>query len=62
MRKATRSAAIFAANGLALFDVEELPTHGGSLRVYARRADGGDQAAGDRVEALLERERAAGAI
>jgi 2-polyprenyl-3-methyl-5-hydroxy-6-metoxy-1,4-benzoquinol methylase len=29
---------IFAAQGLTLFDVEELPTHGGSLRVYARHA------------------------
>ena len=27
---------IFAAHGLVLFDVEELPTHGGSLRIYAR--------------------------
>ena len=32
---------IFAANGLAVFDVEELPTHGGSLRVFAQRAAGG---------------------
>jgi SAM-dependent methyltransferase len=30
---------IFAANGLAVFDVQELPTHGGSLRVFAARAD-----------------------
>ena len=30
---------IFRANGLAVFDVEELPTHGGSLRVFAQRAD-----------------------
>ena len=30
---------IYAAHGLAIFDVEELPTHGGSLRVYAARAD-----------------------
>ena len=30
---------IFAAHGLTLFDVEELPTHGGSLRIYARHAD-----------------------
>ena len=29
---------IFAAHGLVLFDVEELPTHGGSLRIYARHA------------------------
>ena len=27
---------IFAAHGLTIFDVEELPTHGGSLRIYAR--------------------------
>ena len=32
---------IFAANGLQVFDVEELPTHGGSLRVFAQRSDSG---------------------
>lgn len=31
---------IFAANGLRVFDVEELPTHGGSLRIYAEHSDG----------------------
>ena len=30
---------IFAAHGLTLFDVEKLPTHGGSLRIYARHSD-----------------------
>lgn len=30
---------IFAAHGLTLFDVEELPTHGGSLRIYGKHAD-----------------------
>ena len=30
---------VFAAHGLTLFDVEELPTHGGSLRIYARHAE-----------------------
>ncbi len=30
---------VFAHHGLALFDVEELPTHGGSLRIYARHAE-----------------------
>ncbi len=30
---------VFEANGLAVFDVEELSTHGGSLRVYAQRRD-----------------------
>ena len=28
--------AIFASQGLEMFDVEEIPTHGGSLRIYAR--------------------------
>lgn len=31
---------IFESNGLMVFDVEELPTHGGSLRVFAQRDDG----------------------
>jgi hypothetical protein len=31
--------AVFAAHGLRLFDVEEIPTHGGSLRIYACHAD-----------------------
>ena len=38
---------IFAHHGLTLFDVEELPTHGGSLRIYARHAED-DGAAGRR--------------
>jgi hypothetical protein len=51
---------VFAANGLKVFDVEELPTHGGSLRVYAQRADTGRHAISPAVDALLARERAAG--
>ena len=53
---------VFAAHGLDLFDVEELPTHGGSLRIYARRARPGAAPApgAARVEELLDRERAAG--
>jgi SAM-dependent methyltransferase len=51
---------IFASCGLQLFDVQELPTHGGSLRVYAQRADTGVRPASAAVRALLERERAAG--
>ncbi len=47
---------IFAANGLAVFDVETLPTHGGSLRVYAQRADGGPHPRTDAVDAMLARE------
>jgi len=52
---------IFAGHGLELFDVEELPTHGGSLRLYARHAGGGDgQPPSPRVEELAAREAAAG--
>jgi SAM-dependent methyltransferase len=46
---------IFAAHGLSLFDVEELSTHGGSLRLYGRRSDGAARAEGAglaRVRAL----------
>lgn len=56
----TAVARIFEANGLAVFDVEELPTHGGSLRVYAQRADTGDQPTSPRVAELMAREAAAG--
>lgn len=51
---------IFAANGLSVFDVEELDTHGGSLRVFAQRADTAAHAVSPRVDALLAQERAAG--
>lgn len=51
---------IFAANGLVVFDVEEHPTHGGSLRVFAQRQDTGGHAICDAVAALLAREKAAG--
>jgi SAM-dependent methyltransferase len=51
---------IFAAHGLTLFDVEELWTHGGSLRIYARHAEDTSRPTGPRVAALLTREKAAG--
>ena len=51
---------IFAAHGLTLFDVEELPTHGGSLRVYARHAADDSPTVSERVTRLRARERAAG--
>lgn len=53
---------IFEGNGLTIFDVEELPTHGGSLRVFAQRADSGTRAVGDRVGELLQRELVAGML
>jgi SAM-dependent methyltransferase len=51
---------IFKANGLDVFDVEEIPTHGGSLRVYAQRSDTGKQAIQTRVIELLAREEVLG--
>jgi SAM-dependent methyltransferase len=51
---------IFEKNGLAVFDVEELSTHGGSLRVYAQRRDAGIREASASVTKLLAREIAAG--
>ena len=49
-----------AAHKLTLFDVEELPTHGGSLRVFARHAEGTPRWISDRVTELKRREGAAG--
>ncbi len=51
---------IFTAHDLTLFDVDELPTHGGSLRIYARHADDSTKPVGERVVALREREVKAG--
>ena len=51
---------IFAAHGLALFDVEEIPTHGGSLRIYGCHADGSPHAIGQRVHELRKREEKMG--
>jgi hypothetical protein len=49
---------VFAHHGLELFDVDELPTHGGSLRIYAQHP--GRRPVHARVGALLETERRAG--
>lgn len=50
---------IFAANGLSVFDVQRLPTHGGSLRVFSQPA-GGPHAVTSAVTALLQAEQIAG--
>lgn len=52
--------AVFRANGLIVFDVEALPTHGGSLRVFAQRSDAGSRPVGDAVGRLLAEEERAG--
>jgi len=51
---------ILANFGLTVFDVEELPTHGGSLRVYARHAEDGSHPVTESVGELAEREQRAG--
>ncbi|ETX01859.1 MAG: SAM-dependent methyltransferase [Candidatus Entotheonella factor] len=51
---------IFAAHGLTIFDVEELPTHGGSLRIFARHAAHTSLPIQPQVRALKAREIAAG--
>jgi 2-polyprenyl-3-methyl-5-hydroxy-6-metoxy-1,4-benzoquinol methylase len=51
---------IFAHHGLRLFDVEELPTHGGSLRIYACHADDAGRPSMPSVTALRARELARG--
>jgi 2-polyprenyl-3-methyl-5-hydroxy-6-metoxy-1,4-benzoquinol methylase len=51
---------IFAAHQLELFDVEELPTHGGSLRIYARHTADQSEGKSERVLELKDRELQAG--
>jgi len=51
---------VFAGHGLRLFDVEELPTHGGSLRVYACHDQDVSKPIGSRARELKSREEAAG--
>jgi hypothetical protein len=51
---------IFGAHGLPIFDVEELPSHGGSLRIYAAHAEDPGKRPSDRLLELRARERAAG--
>ena len=51
---------IFTAHGLTIFDVEELPTHGGSLRIYARHTEDSSKGIDERVNVLRDREATAG--
>jgi SAM-dependent methyltransferase len=51
---------VFAAHGLRLFDVEELPTHGGSLRIYGCHAGDRGKSLSERAAELGERERSRG--
>jgi hypothetical protein len=51
---------VFAAHGLTIFDVEELPSHGGSLRIYARHTADTSRPVEAAVTELIERERNVG--
>jgi SAM-dependent methyltransferase len=51
---------IFAKNGLSVFDVEKLGTHGGSLRVFAQRSDTGVHHVSSKVDELVTEENNAG--
>jgi hypothetical protein len=51
---------IFAKHGLTLFDVDEVPLHGGSIRIYARHAANNSKPVDPRVAAMKSRENAAG--
>ncbi|MEE9437169.1 MAG: class I SAM-dependent methyltransferase [Candidatus Adiutricales bacterium] len=51
---------IFEHHGLAIFDVEELPTHGGSLRIYARHVEDSSKPVTKAVSNLMDRENSQG--
>jgi SAM-dependent methyltransferase len=51
---------VFSKHGLTLFDVDELPTHGGSLRIYARHAADASKPVSGNIMKLLGKEIAAG--
>lgn len=51
---------IFAHHGITLFDVEELSTHGGSLRIYGKHSDDNSKKVTENVAKLINREIALG--
>ena len=53
---------LFNAHHLGIFDVDELPTHGGSLRIYAKHQADKKNPASPRVAALLDKEKQAGLL
>ncbi|MGC3944920.1 MAG: class I SAM-dependent methyltransferase [Chryseolinea sp.] len=53
---------VFAAHGLELFDVEEQPTHGGSLRIFAKHVSDASKAVTSNVAWMLKKEADAGML
>lgn len=56
----TTVSTIFESQELEMFDVDELPTHGGSLRIYAKHKEDTSKKIGDSVERMMQMERDAG--
>ena len=50
---------VFSRHGLTLFDVQRLPTHGGSLRIFGKHSEDGSKEVTDAVESLFAEERRA---
>lgn len=53
---------IFEAHGLEMFDVDELPTHGGSLRIYAKHKEDSTKPISENVHSLLKKEEDKGML
>ena len=53
---------IFEANNLVMFDVEEVPTHGGSLRIFAKHKNDSSKAISENVANMLKKEKDAGML
>jgi SAM-dependent methyltransferase len=53
---------LFNAYGLELFDVDEIPTHGGSLRIYVKHKEDNSRAINDSVQNLLKKEEKVGLL
>jgi len=53
---------IFSVHGMKLFDVDEISTHGGSLRIYATHKENDDLIIHERVENLLKKEKNSGLL
>ncbi len=51
---------IFKAQGLEMFDVEEVPVHGGSLRIYAKHETDESKPVSENVQKLLDKEKEKG--
>jgi len=56
----TTATQVFARHGIVLFDVDELPTHGGSIRIFGRHADDTTKPVTEKAKAMLAREEAWG--